>query len=377
MVTAIRLSAMRRRLAAGFGGVAVVALTLVLAVPTSAAPQDPCLTRPQTVLDRSSAWRCVGLATFHDPGQPVEHPDQTEAPQRQRTAQDDFGVAVSPDGRLYLQVAAIPNLPVSDSRSFNPDGRDVDPERGSSAIRMGPMTILGSDDRQLRLSTTSYPWRTLAAIRSPGADTSNCSGVLVGPRHVLTAGHCIHDGESAWYPNRKVAPGMAGVGTQPNGLKNHSWYFSVKGWFEWGDRDYDYGMIVLEDSASTATLGWFGWWTSNHSGAAWNFGYPLWDQTCAASPEPPLCNNYLYGDDGSIQTQTWGQLGYSMDMQKGQSGSPVYKYNGGDRRVIAINAYNAGSSGKNWGTRIRTAVSQNICKWIGSFPSAYGSHSCE
>jgi len=145
---------------------------------------------------------------------------------------------------------------------------------------------------------------------------------------------------------------------------------------DWGDRDYDYGMIVLEDKASTASLGWFGWWSSNHSGGAWNFGYPKPDQTCAASPEPPLCAGYLYGDDGTIQTANWGQLGYSMDMQSGQSGSPVYKYNGGDRRAIAVNAYNAGSSGKNWGTRIRSAVSQNICSWIGTWPSVYQDHGC-
>ena len=353
-----------------------LAATLALAVQAAAAPEDPCRTRPATDLDRLPEWRCVGLAAFHDPAQPVEDLEQDDATDRPGTREDDFGVAVSPDGRLYVQVAPTPSGPVSDARSFNPSGRDVDPERGSSRTSLGPLTILGNDDRQLRLSTTSYPWRTHGAIRAPDADTSNCSGVLVGPRHLLTAGHCIHDGVSAWYPNRKVAPGMSGVGTEPNGLKNSSWYFSVKGWFESKKRNFDYGMIVLEDLQSTASLGWYGWWSSNHSGGAWNFGYPKWNQTCAASPQPPNCNNYLYGDDGSIVTQNWGQLGYSMDMQGGQSGSPVYKYNGGDRRVIAINAYNAGSSGQNWGTRIRSAVSQNICKWIGTFPSAFQFHSC-
>ena len=85
----------------------------------------------------------------------------------------------------------------------------------------------------------------------------------------------------------------------------------------------------------------------------------------------------MYPRTGSPAKMTCSVLSaYSLDMTKGQSGSPVYKYNGGDRRVIAINAYNAGNSGQNWGTRIRSAVSQNICNWIGASPSAYNDHGC-
>jgi V8-like Glu-specific endopeptidase len=356
---------------------------LVLATALGAAGQagaanrqeDPCSTREPTMLDRLPEWRCVGLAKFHDPS--VE-PKEAEAPDDETTrpsARDEYGTAVSPDGRLYVQVAPGPTRVVPDLRAVNPDGKEADTEGGKLGYRLTPFTILGNDDRTVRLSTTSYPWRVFGAIRSPGSTVSNCSGALVGPRHLLTAGHCIH-GDGAWYPNRKVAPGQSGVDTAPNGLKNSYWYFSVVGWTQNADKKYDYGMIVLEDRWDTAHLGWLGWWSSNHSGGVWNFGYPIWSQTCAASPAPPLCNNYLYGDDGVIQTVNSHMLGYSLDMTNGQSGSPVYKYNGGDRRVIAINAYNAGSSGKNWGTRIRSAVSQNICNWIGSTPSAYNYHGC-
>jgi hypothetical protein len=50
----------------------------------------------------------------------------------------------------------------------------------------------------------------------------------------------------------------------------------------------------------------------------------------------------------------------------------MYKYNNGDRRVIAVHAY-AG----NWGTRVTSARSDNFCNWIHTFPSAFNDHACE
>jgi V8-like Glu-specific endopeptidase len=169
---------------------------------------------------------------------------------------------------------------------------------------------------------------------------------------------------------------MRGVGEFSNGLKNHVWYYSVVGWFENADPRYDYAMIILEDQTNTANLGWFGWKSSGHTGSVWNFGYPIWSYACAASPIEITnwCWNYLYGDDGNILNVHWGQLGYRIDTQGGHSGSPVYKYNGGDRRVVAVHAY--GGTIRNWGTRIRSAVSGNICDWIGNHPSAFANHGC-
>lgn len=369
--------------------VAALVVTLAGAGTATARPadlereEDPCRTREPTELDRLPWWQCVGLADFVDDDREIdEEPmdiEQVRRLDRPGRREDDFGVAVSPDGRLYVQIRPAPGRHSREGPAANADGREEDPEgepRPDASRRL--QSILGCcDNRQIRTSTTAYPWRALVAILNPGATTSNCSGVLVGPRHVLTAGHCIYDkNANAWIPNRKVAPGMNGIGVFPNGLKNHNWYYSVKGWFQNEDPRYDYAMIILQDLASTASLGWFGWRTSGHSGGTWNFGYPGWWRTCAASPSPPQCNNFLYGDDGSIQTANWAQLGHSSDTQPGQSGSPVYKYNGGDRRVIAIHAYGAGNTGQNWGTRIRSAVSDNICKWIKTWPSSFQARNC-
>jgi V8-like Glu-specific endopeptidase len=359
---------------------------LLIAVPMSvaqAAPaaEDPCRDRPLTALDQRSDWRCVGLATVAastaQPTMGTLTEDEVRRLDVTRPTSYELGVAVSPDGRLYRQVTlSPPGLP--ETRSHNPNPPDVDPEgEAGTSGQFGTNTVFGPDDRVIRTSTTSYPWRAMGAILAPGATKSNCSGSLIGPRHFLTAGHCIHQGGGGkgqgWYTNRKIAPGQKGIGVFPNGLKNHAWYFSVSGWYDNADPAYDYGMIVTEDRYDTAHLGWLGWRTSGHTGGHWTFGYPGWSYTCAASPSvPALCNNYLYGDDNTASPIYSKQIGTKADIQSGQSGSPIYKWNNGDRRVIAILAYHG-----NWGTRVTAARSSNFCDWIHAFPSAFNDHECE
>ncbi|QFZ21250.1 trypsin-like serine peptidase [Saccharothrix syringae] len=381
---------------------AVVLLLVAALAPLVAAPlaraEDPCADRAPTELDRRGDWRCVGLATYADPEAEPRDGGLTDEQARRldvtRPASWELGVAVSPDGRLYRQTAPSPTGP-DQVRPVNPTPPDADPEgepqptgTGQSAGtgqlagtgqvgEVGTRTVFGPDDRVLRLSTTNYPWRVMGSVSAPGSTTSNCSGSLIGPRHFLTAGHCIHVGgtgaDAGWYPDREVAPGQRGIGTYPNGLKDHSWYFSVVGWFDHADPAYDYGMIVLQDLPSTAGLGWLGWRSSGHWGGHWTFGYPGWSHACAASPSPGgLCDNYLYGDDNSTQLVLAKQIKTHADAQTGQSGSPIYQYNGGDRRVIAVLAYHG-----NWGTRVTGARSDNFCAWIHAFPSAFNDHPCE
>jgi V8-like Glu-specific endopeptidase len=366
-------------------GAALAAVPVV--APQVAQAADPCRDRPPTVLDQRGDWRCVGLATAAPPtAQPAMRSltaDEIRRLGAPRPADYELGVAVSPDGRLYRQVTLSPAGP-QETRSYNPKPPDVEPEGEASATRgrAGTSKVFGADNRVLRQPTTFYPWNVMGSVLAPGATTSNCSGSLIGPRHFLTAGHCMHQGGGGkgqgWFTNRKIAPGQKGIGVFPNGLKNHAWYFTVKGWFDEADPAYDYGMLVLEDRDDTAHLGWLGWRSSGQDGGHWTFGYPGFSLSCAASPSANgKCDNFLYGDD-STAINPWfypTMMGTEADAQPGQSGSPIYKYNNGDRRVIAVMSYE--SDDLNYGTRVTSARSSNFCDWIHSFPSKFANRPCE
>ena len=62
------------------------------------------------------------------------------------------------------------------------------PQMKFGKLRYDPTTIFAPDGRRAYYDTT-YPWRCLVRIVTPRGWSG--SGVLIGPRHVLTASHSV------------------------------------------------------------------------------------------------------------------------------------------------------------------------------------------
>lgn len=156
---------------------------------------------------------------------------------------------------------------------------------------------------------------------------AQCSGTLIDPLHVLTAGHCIYTFETGgsnpqpvddWVDDVQVVPGYEN-GNMPWGQANSAALFSWTGWTQNEDRDHDVGVIRL-DRPLGAIVGWQGYgydescsyWTQ--SGWA-HRGYPA---------ENPFDGELMYTHGGSYDDCYLGPfntVGFDLASFGGTSGS--------------------------------------------------------
>lgn len=264
----------------------------------------------------------------------------------------------------------------------------------------------GDDSRVVFSSTTTYPWRTIAQSDEVGGDgNSNCTFTFIGPRHLITAAHCIVNlGTSNW-KTRQITPGRNGVASSPYGSSvispnpapgTETWYFVPSGWLncsgEFFDcEQWDWGLIVIPDRLGD-TVGWMGYGAYTVSELKqythYNRGYAKCN-IADYSAEPAGCQlGKLYGDVNPCEigsynnpdSDGWNRnLKVSCDLSKGHSGSAMYhyRYNSQLQRympvVTAVVSYencstcsDASGSTKSYpnGVRRITAADLEVISWL-------------
>lgn len=198
------------------------------------------------------------------------------------------------------------------------------------------------------------------ALTFPNGNTGGCSGTMVGPHTVLTAGHCVFQANrGGWASSVVVTPGANGNAAPYGRITVGSGALrSVLGWTRDNNWRYDYGAIVLPTNIGN-TVGWFGIAALSNSSlnnlVANLSGYP--------GDKPYRTQWYasgrVTGEDSEI-------VRYTTDMASGDSGAGVYRLLNGARHVFAVNTYHDSRNPavENFGRRISSAAFQNYVTWI-------------
>jgi V8-like Glu-specific endopeptidase len=234
----------------------------------------------------------------------------------------------------------------------------------------------GEDTRIVRTPTTLWPWRAIAQQSFVGDDESRCTQTLIGPRHMVTAAHCIVNFGTTSWKTRVLTPGRDGPGISPYGSTTITpnpdpgdtvWYFVPSPWTDPDTTNsfaWDWGLVVVPDFMGNLT-GWMGYgaWSANVLNAEdhLNRGYPR----CGVANydgEPAGCQQArLYGDSENCElgdysdqfADGWNRrISISCDLSKGHSGSAIYHYRydsnlGMDVPVVTMVASTESCSGTN------------------------------
>jgi V8-like Glu-specific endopeptidase len=183
------------------------------------------------------------------------------------------------------------------------------------------------------------------------------SGVLVGPHHFLTAGHCVYEPEtSTLADNIRVYLALNGEAAPFNEALGVRVYLYPQ-WVESKNSDFDIALIVLNRSLGYET-GWAGLLCLGDEELA--------GQTVHVTGYP--------GDKGFKTMWTMDQrlgrvkreqLSYTIDTNGGQSGGAVWIKKWGTPHVVGV--HTSGGHSSNFGVRLSRSKIETIThQWIAS-----------
>ncbi len=236
--------------------------------------------------------------------------------------------------------------------------------------------IIGSDNRTIVSDTTVAPYRyvgrlvTYYTVPSTGAAMMDSgSAFLVGPKLVMTAAHCLYPvwkGEICNITKVMFYPGRNGNNLPYGGVQVTVLHVPTKykqNALEYEknyDEKYDYAVMELATAVGNTT-GYFRTDANYMVGTGENVGSSL-KVIVAGYPGAVSERNKLYRQAGTVNFMGDGYLlDYTMDIESGQSGGPLYYKESGKYYVMGI--ITSDTPTQNYGRRLTNAVLQLVKKY--------------
>ncbi len=232
----------------------------------------------------------------------------------------------------------------------------------------GLESVIGVDERVRIVDTDLSPWRKICALElvSPAGGSAVGTGFFVGPRTIVTAGHCVHHMPffGGWVDHILVSPGRNGD-EFPLGTVRANRVSALSNWVNDADPDFDIGCIHLDEDKGleTGTFDFAALGDAELQSHLVNVsGYPA--DLANGQEQYFAANRVLHVSDRRIF--------YDVDTFGGQSGSGVFVQQDAksEPTVVAIHAYGTGGTPFHLGIeansapRILPEVFDIIQSWI-------------
>jgi V8-like Glu-specific endopeptidase len=241
--------------------------------------------------------------------------------------------------------------------------RPTGPRRLSAAMRTPPFmaaqltrqgekqggnqaTTIFAPDQRAVFQDTSYPWGCCGRVDSPNGFGS---GVMVGPRHLLTASHMIQWGSNNTAGWVEFRPGFFD-GAAPFGTAWGTLIYSkdkVSGpTIDWFEGMFDYVCVVLNWPIGNLC----GWHGARGYTDSWD-GTPYWDHIGypgdLTGGNRPTFQNAISLDGVWWEFDSDEAMSHHADVWPGQSGGPFFAWWAGDVGPSAVAVQSSQNSSEN------------------------------